>query len=93
MEALIDRYLDKFGDNAFPTKEECAEVEIDYMLEELSTTYKDVIEKCERETIGMSDIQSVAKNTEIIMTDYERAGVQNLSERQEAADIWYRIFY
>ncbi len=90
-EALIDRYLDKFGDNAFPTKEECAEVEIDYMLEELSTTYKDVIEKCERETIGMSDIQSVAKNTEIIMTDYERAGVQNLSERQEAADIWYRI--
>lgn len=27
-----------------PTREECTEVEIDYMLEELRTTYKDVIE-------------------------------------------------
>ncbi len=90
-ETLIDRYLDKFGDNAFPSREECAEVEINYMLEELRSTYKNVVDKCEKETSGMSDSQKVEKNTEIIMKDYERAGEQNLSKRQEAADIWYNI--
>ncbi len=90
-EALIDKYLAEFGDNAFPTREECAKVEIDYMLEELRTTYHDVIDKCEEETEEMIDTDKVAENTKIIMIDYERAGDANLSKRQEAADIWFFV--
>lgn len=35
---LIKRYLDKFGENAYPSQDECLELETDYLLEEF--TYK-----------------------------------------------------
>lgn len=73
------------------TREECAIVEIDYMLEELRTNYKYVIEECEKETEGRSNYERVANNTDIIMKKYERPKDSNLPKRQEAADIWYAI--
>lgn len=90
-ESLIDRYLEKFGENAFPTREECCEVEIDYMLEELRTTYRDVVVTCKEETVELSDLQAVEKNAEIFMKDYEKPKEGNLQKRQEAARVWYGI--
>lgn len=90
-ELLIDRYLEKFGENAFPTRKECCEIEIDYMLEELCTTYHDVVATCREAAVGVSDLQAVEKNAEIFMKDYEKPSEANLKKRQEAAKIWYDI--
>ena len=90
-ETLIDRYLEKFGENAFPTKEECTEVEIGYMLEELRTTQHTVIVVCQEEAAGLSDSQAAAKNAETFMKEYEKPKENDSSKREEAAKIWYNI--
>lgn len=90
-EHLIDRYLEKFGDNAFPTKEECRETEIEYMLEELRTTQHNVIVTCREETDELSHLQAAEKNAEIFMNDYEKPKDDDSSKRKEAARIWYDI--
>lgn len=90
-EELIQRYLDRFGENAYPTQSECIEIEMDYMLEELSTTYSGVIEKCESETREMDNEEKVRKIAEIVKKNYEQPRFDDLEERKEAAVIWYNI--
>lgn len=79
------------GENAFPTKEECAEVEMCFMLEELRGGYEKVIVKCKNETTGLDFEEKVKTMAKIIMTDYESPRNTDSAKREEAAYIWYRI--
>lgn len=90
-ERLIKKYIDKFGNNAFPTQEECAVTEVDFMLEELNTTFAGVIDDCINETVGKSNEEKIGIITRIIMDDYEIPSVRNLYERQDSANAWYDI--
>lgn len=90
-EKLIKKYIDKFGNNAFPTKEECAEIEVDFMLEELDTTFATVIDNCINETMGKGNEEKIDIITRIIMDDYEVPSVRNLNDRQDSANAWYDV--
>lgn len=76
-----------------PTKLQCQELEIDYMLEELAGDFKRAVtDSC------MSVIQEYGTNeaavdecTRIVMEIYEEAGVDNLGVRQEDARLWYGV--
>lgn len=90
-ERLIMKYIEKFGNNAFPTQEECAETEVDFMLEELNTIFDDVINDCINETMGKSNEEKIDVITRIIMDDYEKPSVRNLNDRQDSASAWYEV--
>ena len=95
-ERLIDRYLEKIADNDLQlTREICAEIEVDYLLEELNTSMSNVVEKCESETVGMSGTEKVERIAEIVLQDFEKPKKEDFEnkkkKRQEAACIWYNI--
>lgn len=88
---LVERYIERFGKNGKPTYEECQQLEIDYMLEELNGNYRFVIDECEMTINEMGEEDSVKKIAKIIMNKYEVAGTDTEKTRQEDAYLWYEV--
>ena len=79
-----------------PSKEECTQVEIDFMIQELENAdsggYKKVIDKCEKETLNIEEeTKKVEIMAEIIMSDYESPSSTDATKRQSDAKAWYEV--
>jgi len=95
-ERLIEKYIETFGEDGIPSKEECTQVEIDFMIQELenagSDGYKKVINKCGQETSNiMEGTKKVEIIAEIIMSDYESPSSTDATKRQVDAKVWYEV--
>ena len=95
-ERLIEKYIETFGENGMPSKEECTQVEIDFMIQELENAdsggYKKVIDKCEKETLNIEEeTKKVEIMAEIIMSDYESPSSTDATKRQSDAKAWYEV--
>lgn len=88
---LVNRYAKSCGEKAFPTHEECATVESNYIVKELKGDYAGVYKKWKKNNNGGEDTKESANSAgRIVCKDYEKPSGDPSVERGNTAQKIYK---